>query len=141
MVDPAMAGGTRPSMFVAGNSVDAKTEAATLTESLGWGVEDMGTATAARAIDPLCMLWCIPGPRGGSWSHAFKLSQLMRAGVTFLAALALLAAGLVVVGRSTPDLLRPIGLAVGLLILLAAALFVDTRRYRSDLPPTRGRSG
>jgi hypothetical protein len=33
----------------------------------------MGTAAAARAIEPLCMLWCIPGMRGGSWTHAFKL--------------------------------------------------------------------
>src|SRR5271165_284951 len=29
---------------------------------------------AARAIEPLCMLWCIPGVGKGDWSpHAFKL--------------------------------------------------------------------
>jgi hypothetical protein len=33
----------------------------------------MGTAKAARAIEPLCILWCIPGFRDHSWSHAFKL--------------------------------------------------------------------
>ncbi len=27
----------------------------------------------ARAIEPLCMLWCIPGMTRGSWTHAFKL--------------------------------------------------------------------
>jgi hypothetical protein len=31
---------------------------------------------AARAIEPLCMLWCIPGLNGGSWTHAFKLLRL-----------------------------------------------------------------
>jgi hypothetical protein len=33
----------------------------------------MGTVEAARAIEPLCILWCIPGFRGGGWNHAFKL--------------------------------------------------------------------
>ena len=73
MVNPSFAGGVKPSMFIAGNDDAAKAEAAALIESLGWEVEDMGTATAARAIEPLCILWCIPGLRGGSWNHAFKL--------------------------------------------------------------------
>jgi hypothetical protein len=33
----------------------------------------MGTAVAARAVEPLAMLWCIPGFRENSWTHAFKL--------------------------------------------------------------------
>ena len=38
------------------------------------GREDMGAVEAARAIEPLCMLWCIPGIAKGDWSpHAFKL--------------------------------------------------------------------
>lgn len=72
MVNPVYEAGM-PSMFIAGNDSDAKAEAAAITRSLGWDVEDMGTAVAARAIEPLCMLWCIPGLRGGSWTHAFKL--------------------------------------------------------------------
>jgi len=39
----------------------------------GWDVEDMGMAELARAIEPLCMLWCIPGIAPNQWSHAFKL--------------------------------------------------------------------
>ena len=40
----------------------------------GWDTEDMGAVEAARAIEPLCMLWCIPGVGKGDWSlHAFKL--------------------------------------------------------------------
>lgn len=34
---------------------------------------DMGRAAAARAIEPLCQLWCIPGFLENRWSHAFKL--------------------------------------------------------------------
>jgi hypothetical protein len=33
----------------------------------------MGTAKAARAIEPLCMLWCIPGLRHNQWAHAFAM--------------------------------------------------------------------
>jgi hypothetical protein len=38
-----------------------------------WDVEDMGKAEGARAIEPLCILWCIPGMLNNQWSHAFKL--------------------------------------------------------------------
>ena len=34
---------------------------------------DMGAAEAARAIEPLCILWCIPGFLANDWVHAFKL--------------------------------------------------------------------
>jgi hypothetical protein len=34
----------------------------------------MGKVEAARAIEPLCMLWCIPGFLSNHWTtHAFKL--------------------------------------------------------------------
>lgn len=72
MVDPDF-GGTRPTMFIAGNDGEAKATAAALLAQLGWDTADMGTAAAARAIEPLAMLWCIPGFRDGSWMHAFKL--------------------------------------------------------------------
>jgi predicted dinucleotide-binding enzyme len=55
------------------NSDEAKTEVKLILNSFGWETEDMGTAEAARAIEPLCMLWCIPGCRSNSWMHAFKL--------------------------------------------------------------------
>jgi hypothetical protein len=28
---------------------------------------------AARAIEPLCILWCIPGLRENRWTRAFRL--------------------------------------------------------------------
>ena len=42
-------------------------------EQFGWETADMGKAEAARAIEPLCMLWCIPGFIRNEWTHAFKL--------------------------------------------------------------------
>jgi len=36
----------------------------------------MGKVEAARAIEPLCILWCIPGMIRGQWMHAFKLLKL-----------------------------------------------------------------
>ncbi len=72
MVDPKLPGGP-PTMFICGNDEAARKQAAALIEQLGWEVEDLGAAEAARAIEPLCMLWCIPGLRQGRWGHAFKL--------------------------------------------------------------------
>jgi len=72
MVNPALPGGP-PTMFICGNDAAAKSEATQILQVFGWDVADMGKAEGARAIEPLCMLWCIPGLSGGGWSHAFKL--------------------------------------------------------------------
>jgi predicted dinucleotide-binding enzyme len=73
MVNPQFAAG-RPTMFICGNSAHAKHAVAEICDQFGWDVEDMGAAEAARAIEPLCKLWCIPGLANGDWSaHAFKL--------------------------------------------------------------------
>mgnify|MGYP000261098871 CR=1 FL=1 len=72
MVNPSLPGGP-PTMFICGNDADAKAVVRSILDQFGWDTADMGTATAARAIEPLCMLWCIPGLRGSGWSHAFKL--------------------------------------------------------------------
>ena len=71
MVNPDF--GTRPTMFICGNDQNAKGAVAQIVELFGWDCEDMGNSTAARAIEPLCMLWCIPGFRENHWTHAFKL--------------------------------------------------------------------
>ena len=60
MVNPVFDGG-RPTMFICGNDAEAKRSVAHLLDQFGWDAEDMGGAMAARAIEPLCMLWCIPG--------------------------------------------------------------------------------
>ncbi|MGH1361851.1 MAG: NADPH-dependent F420 reductase [Burkholderiaceae bacterium] len=72
MIAPQYETGT-PTMFIAGDDSVAKDQVSTLLKDVGWEVADMGTHRAARAIEPLCMLWCIPGLRENSWTHAFKL--------------------------------------------------------------------
>ena len=73
MINPHFAGG-RPTMFICGDDADAKKTVAQILDQFGWETEDMGAVEAARAIEPLCRLWCIPGVGKGDWSaHAFKL--------------------------------------------------------------------
>jgi 8-hydroxy-5-deazaflavin:NADPH oxidoreductase len=72
MVDPDF-GGIKPTMFICGNDPVSKEKVKVILDKFGWETEDMGAAEAARAIEPLCMLWCIPGLSRNEWSHAFKL--------------------------------------------------------------------
>ncbi len=72
MYKPDFPGGP-PSMFICGNDDAAKKTVTAILTSFGWETEDMGKATAARAIEPLCILWCIPGLTKNEWTHAFKL--------------------------------------------------------------------
>ncbi len=72
MINPEFAGG-KPTMFICGNDEGAKKQVAQINEQFGWETADMGPAEAARAIEPLCMLWCIPGFMRNDWTHAFKL--------------------------------------------------------------------
>jgi predicted dinucleotide-binding enzyme len=72
MVNPRLAGG-KPTMFICGNDDAAKKTVTGILDQLGWETADMGKAEAARAIEPLCILWCIPGFLRQDWMHAFKL--------------------------------------------------------------------
>ncbi len=72
MVNPQLKG-SKPTMFICGNDDKAKAAVRGVLDQFGWETADMGKAEAARAIEPLCMLWCIPGFIRNEWSHAFKL--------------------------------------------------------------------
>jgi 8-hydroxy-5-deazaflavin:NADPH oxidoreductase len=72
MVNPQFPDGL-PTMFICGNDEAAKTTVRGILVQFGWETADMGKAEAARAIEPLCMLWCIPGFLRNDWTHAFKL--------------------------------------------------------------------
>jgi len=72
MVDPDF-GGQKPTMFTCGNDAGAKEQVNQVLLEFGWEIEDLGAATAARAIEPLCILWCIPGLTGKGWAHAYKV--------------------------------------------------------------------
>lgn len=72
MVDPNVEGG-RPTMFLCGNDEGAKTTAVKILDEFGWEAADMGGVEAARAIEPLAILWCIPGFLRNDWMHAYKV--------------------------------------------------------------------
>jgi predicted dinucleotide-binding enzyme len=74
MVNPEFPGG-KPTMFICGNHDEAKKQVTDVLDQFGWETADMGSVEAARAIEPLCMLWCIPGFLNNQWTHAFKLLQ------------------------------------------------------------------
>ncbi len=73
MINPDFGDNTKPTMFICGNNDDAKKKAYQILEKFGFEIEDMGKAESARAIEPLCILWCIPGFLRNEWAHAFKL--------------------------------------------------------------------
>ena len=72
-VDPSYAGGIRPTMFICGNDGAAKRTVTEILDKFGWETADMGSVEVARAIEPLCMLWCVLGFTKNEWTHAFKL--------------------------------------------------------------------
>jgi predicted dinucleotide-binding enzyme len=72
MVNPRLPGG-KPTMFLCGNDEAAKRQVIAILDRFGWETEDLGAAEAARAIEPLCILWCIPGFRENRWTHALRL--------------------------------------------------------------------
>ncbi|HEV2326889.1 MAG TPA: NAD(P)-binding domain-containing protein [Terracidiphilus sp.] len=72
MVNPEFKAG-KPTMFICGDDPKAKATATLILSEFGWETADMGGVEAARAIEPLCMLWCIPGFLHNQWTHAFKL--------------------------------------------------------------------
>lgn len=72
MVDPDF-GEIKPTMFICGDDNPAKTEVTEILDTFGWEVEDLGAVEAARVIEPLCILWCIPLFLRGESDHALKL--------------------------------------------------------------------
>jgi hypothetical protein len=72
MVNPQYAAG-RPTMFICGNDAAAKQTVSGVLDQFGWETLDLGAVEAARAIEPLCILWCIPGFLRNEWTHAFKV--------------------------------------------------------------------
>ena len=72
MVNPQFREG-RPTMFICGNDPAAKQTVTGVLDQFGWETLDLGGVEAARAIEPLCILWCIPGFLRNEWTHAFKV--------------------------------------------------------------------
>ena len=72
MVNPHFEQGV-PTMFLCGDNDSAKSQVAEIVRQFGWEPFDCGGIIASRALEPLCMLWCIPGFLRNQWSHAFKV--------------------------------------------------------------------
>jgi predicted dinucleotide-binding enzyme len=72
MVNPSYRQGP-PTMFLCGDSADAKQQVSGIIRQFGWEPFDCGGIVAARAIEPLCILWCLRGFQHNQWDHAFKL--------------------------------------------------------------------
>jgi predicted dinucleotide-binding enzyme len=72
MVDPDLPGGP-PTMFIGGNSDEAKATVTALLEATGWDVADLGGIEVSRYLEPICIAWVLHGIRSGSWNHALRL--------------------------------------------------------------------
>jgi 8-hydroxy-5-deazaflavin:NADPH oxidoreductase len=74
MVNPSFE--SKPTMFICGDDTGAKKDVEGILDQFGWETADMGNVEAARAIEPLAVLWCIPGLRENRWNHALKLLKM-----------------------------------------------------------------
>ena len=74
MVNPGFK--DKPTMFICGNDKTSKRQVEQIIDKFGFISEDMGQVESARAIEPLCILWCIPGFMNDDWAHAFKFLKM-----------------------------------------------------------------
>jgi predicted dinucleotide-binding enzyme len=72
MVDPDLPGGP-PTMFIGGDSADAKATVTELLKGTGWDVVDLGGIEASRYLEPMCIAWVRYGFSAGTFDHAFRL--------------------------------------------------------------------
>jgi len=72
MIHPKFEQGT-PTMFLCGNNPESKSVVSGICVQFGWEPFDCGDIAASRAIEPLCILWCLPGFLRNDWRHAFKM--------------------------------------------------------------------
>jgi predicted dinucleotide-binding enzyme len=72
MINPKFEQGT-PTMFLCGNNPDAKVVVSGICGQFGWEPFDCGDIAASRALEPLCILWTLPGFLRNDWRHAFKM--------------------------------------------------------------------
>lgn len=61
-----------PSMFICGNDAGAKAAVTEILSRFGWDTVDLGAVEAARPIEALCQLWCLPGFLRNDWAHALR---------------------------------------------------------------------
>ena len=72
MINPKFEQGV-PTMFLCGNNPEAKAVVSRICAQFGWEPFDCGDIGASRALEPLCILWTLPGFLRNDWHHAFKM--------------------------------------------------------------------
>jgi 8-hydroxy-5-deazaflavin:NADPH oxidoreductase len=72
MINPKFEQGP-PTMFLCGNNPHAKEAVSGIIAQFGWEPFDCGDIAASRAVEPLCLLWLLPGFLRNDWYHAFKM--------------------------------------------------------------------
>jgi hypothetical protein len=72
MIDPKFDGETA-TLLIAGNSDEAKAEAASLIKEFGWSVEDLGGIEQAFFLEAFASLWINYAFRHNHWTHAFRM--------------------------------------------------------------------
>ena len=80
MVNPTYKAG-KPTMFICGNDDAAKKTVTSILDQFGWETADMGKAESARAIEPLCMLWCARGFLYNKWDPRVQDAHVAAFGV------------------------------------------------------------
>lgn len=65
--------GLGPEPDPAEGGAQATAEVSTTLDLFGWEPEDVGFVQSARALEPLCQLWCAPGFLRNQWTHACHL--------------------------------------------------------------------
>jgi hypothetical protein len=65
-------GGTKPTMFIAGNDADAKQQVSDMVMAFGWEPLDAGSLTASRELEAMALVW-IRNSMSSGRNHAFKM--------------------------------------------------------------------
>ena len=72
-IDPVMADGKAPTMFICGNDAEAKKVVADLLKTVGWNGFDIGDIRFSRYLEAACTLWCNYSMKTGNWAWALDV--------------------------------------------------------------------
>jgi predicted dinucleotide-binding enzyme len=65
--------GQVPTMFIAGDDSEAKTQVGAIVKTFGWESLDSGRLIASRSLEPMGLVWINHAMASGSPHHAFKM--------------------------------------------------------------------
>ena len=72
MFRPNLPGGP-PTMFICGNSDEAKKDTSALLHDFGWESLDCGGIEMSRHLEAMCIVWVSTAIPTNSWNQAFKM--------------------------------------------------------------------